>query len=98
MGKAANRHEIHKTSRSPVYGKSDRQSCTGQQARQEARVSEIAGGGTKSKSSRAPANFASSGQEETKPGNCQGPGTTIGMGNPSGNLLTAIDVGSAKTC
>ena len=79
-------------------GKSDRQRCTRDEARQEARVSEIAGDRTKTKSGRAPAKFASGGQEETKPGNCQGPGTTIGMGNQSGNLLTAIDVGSAKTC
>ena len=35
---------------------------------------------------------------ETKPGNCQGRGTTIGMANQHEHLLTAIDVGSAKTC
>ena len=34
---------------------------------------------------------------ETKPGNCQGR-NTIGMANPHEHLLTAIDVGSAKTC
>ena len=34
---------------------------------------------------------------ETEPGNCQGR-NTIGMANQHEHLLTAIDVGSAKTC
>ncbi len=37
------------------------------------------------------------GRGETKPGNCQGR-NTIGMANQHEHLLTAIDVGSAKTC
>ena len=37
-------------------------------------------------------------RKQTESGDCQGRGTSIGMANQQQNLLTAIDVGSAKTC
>ena len=37
-------------------------------------------------------------RKETEPGDCQGTGSSISMANQYEHILTAIDVGSAKTC
>ena len=49
------------------------------------------------KQARAKVRRRGEGFGETEPGNCQGR-NTIGMANQHEHLLTAIDVGSAKTC